>query len=199
MNEKVLRRLKETGCIHVSYGQESGSDTILKEYRKGITSQQNKELTQLTNDLGILCVVQLVIGAPSESNQTIKENIQFLKDLNAYQYSINYFIPFPETPIWKLVEERSLIPDVEKYLDLVAEEGGRPLVNLTKSKDSVWRGWIMKIRKEMRLHYYKKQPVKYVLMRVFYFLEDSVLFIDKKQRFKKLIPAKVKYALRNTI
>jgi anaerobic magnesium-protoporphyrin IX monomethyl ester cyclase len=199
MDEKMLRRLKETGCIQISYGQESGSDTILKEYRKGITSKQNKDLTQLTNDLGILCTVQLVIGAPSESDKTIRENIQFLKDLNAYQYSINYFIPFPETPIWKSVEEKGLIPDVEKYLDQVAEEGGRPIVNLTGSRDAVWRRWIMKIRKEMRLHYYKKKPVKYAVMRIFYFLEDSVLFLDKKQRIKRIIPARVKHALRNTV
>lgn len=153
VDEKMLRRLKETGCVEISYGQESGSDVVLKEYRKGVTSQKNKEITLLTRQVGIPATVQLVIGSPGETNSTINETIQFLKSVNAHTFSLNYLIPLPETPIWQYAMERKLIGDVEKYLDDVAEYGGVPLVNLTMEPDQIWKSWGAKISYELNKHY----------------------------------------------
>lgn len=193
IDEEMLRRLKETGCIQIIYGQESGSDTILKEYRKGITAKQNKDITMLTKTVGIYSAIQLVIGSPSETTETIRETIQFLKDLDAYDYSINYLIPLPETPIWRFVQENRLINDVEKYLDEVADKGGLPLVNLTKAPDKVWRGWGKLIRKEMKLHYFKKKGLlsSYVINRLLYGIADNVTPLISS-RVKRFIPHWVK-------
>lgn len=156
VDEKMLCRLKETGCVEIDYGQESGSDIILREYRKGVTSQKNKEATTLTNQVGIFSPVQLVIGSPSETDETINETIQFLKDVNAHDFALNYLIPLPETPIWRYVTERKLITDVEKYLDNVAEYGGAGLlVNLTKESDQTVSKWAEKISYEMTKNYYE--------------------------------------------
>lgn len=163
INEKILHRLKETGCIDCEYGQESGSDIILKEYRKGVTVQQNKEATILTRQVGLHTTVQLVIGSPSETSTTIRETIQFLKDVDALNYSINYLIPLPETPIWNYVKENKLITDIEKYLDRVAEHGGTWPINLTKVPNKEWANWTHLIRRKMLLHYAKRtgQPLLY--------------------------------------
>ncbi len=162
IDEKMLWRLKETGCVEMNYGQESGSDKILKEYRKGTTARQNKEITILTTKkIGLGCPVQLVIGSPGETNDTIRETIQFLKDVDSYRYSSNYLIPLPETPIWEYVVKNQLIDDVEKYLDLVSEFGGASLINLTKMPDRVWKNWGAMMRKELELHYCKKRSLRF--------------------------------------
>ena len=194
IDEKMLQRLKETGCIEIGYGQESGSDRILKEYYKGVTSQQNKKVTLLTTKkIGIHSPVQLVIGAPGETSETIKENIQFLKDLEAYTYSLNYLIPLPETPIWKQVESYGLVPDLEEYLDLVAEHGGMPLVNLTKVPDNEWGKWSILIKKEIQLYYYKKKNRKalYYIYKSFYTMLALLLSIIPLHSFKKVFPNKL--------
>lgn len=177
IDEKILRRLKDTGCVEIVYGQESGSDTILKEYRKGISSSKNKEITLLTTKkVGILSAVQIVIGSPSETNRTIGETIQFLKDLDAFQYSLNYLMPLPGAAIWKHVEENNLIIDLERYLDLVSEHGGRPIINLTKVPDRTWKRWAFLVRKEMRLDYYKKhKPVFYIQYVFLYSIGQIIL------------------------
>jgi len=174
-SEKMLQRLKETGCIEINYGQESGSDTILREYRKGVSRQQNTEITLLTNKVGIPSTVQIVIGSPSETNETINETISFLKSVGADQYSMNYLLPMPETPIWKYVEDNQLIDDVEKYLDRVADLGGGPIVNLTKIPDKIWRNWALVVERKMKLYYLKRNRllIKYfrALARYFFMLE----------------------------
>jgi anaerobic magnesium-protoporphyrin IX monomethyl ester cyclase len=171
IDEKMLRRLKETGCIEINYGHESGSEKILKEYRKGTTSEQNKDITLLTTKrVGLICPVQLVIGSPGETDNTIHETIQFLKDVDAYRYSLNYLIPLPETPIWEYVTKNRLVNDVERYLDLVAEYGGAPLLNLTQASDRIWKNWQSIIRKELELHYHKKRGPKllYIYKLIFF-------------------------------
>jgi len=192
IDEKILRRLKQTGCISIEYGQESGSDFILKEYKKGTTSQQNKEITKLTQQVGIHTVVQLVIGSPGETTSTIYETIRLLKDVDAYQYSLNYLIPLPETPIWQYVTENELVQDVEHYLDLVAEYGGTPLVNLTKASDNVWIDWSRLIPTELRLHYLRRTGSKRYYTYKFLLCLINVIAPLIPLRIKRLIPAPIK-------
>ncbi len=170
INETILCRLKETGCIEIGYGHESGSDMILKEYRKGVTSKLNKDISLLTKKIGINCPVQLVIGSHSETLSTIYETIQLLKDLDAYQYSLNYLIPLPETPIWEYVKKNRLVEDVEMYLDKVAELGGKPILNLTKMPERIWKNLHRLIYKEVRLHYYRKKYQKFKLLFAYVFI-----------------------------
>lgn len=190
INDKMLRRLKETGCIEINYGQESGSDIILKEYGKGVDSNLNKKITSLTRSIGLNCPVQLVIGSPSETRETINETINFLKEVNACRYSLNYLIPLPETRIWKYVEEKGLIGDVEEYLDRVAEHGGaEPLINLTSSPLREWRRWAVLIRKEMQLYHYKNiSMIYYYYYKILYGILGSVTYFVSKETLKKYLP-----------
>lgn len=176
VNKEMLSRLKETGCVAIFYGQESGSDLILKEYKKGITRQQNQDITLLTTEKsGIFNAVQVVIGSPSENTDTVKETIGFLKNVNAYLYSANYLIPLPGTPVWEYVQKKNLIKDTEAYLNLVAEKGGMPLINLTGVPDKVWSNWGAMIRKELNLHFYRKTNlILYCIYGVLYILRDAI-------------------------
>ncbi len=169
MDEELLGLLKGTGCVEINYGQESGSDTVLKEYRKGVTSSDNKRVTLMTKNAGINCPVQLVIGAPSETGGTIDETIGFLKECAAFDYSANYIIPLPETPSWDVVTDRGLVRDIEKYLDRVAVMAGRPIINLTRESGYKWFMWKYKMKIELKLHYFKRyNPAAFHLMNAFY-------------------------------
>ncbi|MBI5677676.1 MAG: B12-binding domain-containing radical SAM protein [Planctomycetes bacterium] len=192
INKLILQRLQKTGCFMINYGQESGSDAILKEYGKGISAKQNKETTLLTKEMGIHNTVQLVIGSPGETLDTIYESIQFLKDVDAYQYSANYLIPFPETPIWKYVEEKGLVKNLETYLNCVASGPGQPQINLTQVPDKQWKRWGHLIRKELRLYYYrKKKPSLYFFYYVYFnFVYNFTHTVPGKIKrlFKKVLP-----------
>ena len=155
ISEKMLTRMYETGCFSLLYGQESGSDKILKEYKKGVTRKQNVEATLLTRKVGIYSTVQLVIGSPGETQQTIQESIDFIKEVGVRYYSLNYLIPLPESPVWHYVLEKKLINDVEDYLEQVALRGGRHNVNLTQVSDKEWSNWSNLIDYKVKVHYAK--------------------------------------------
>jgi radical SAM superfamily enzyme YgiQ (UPF0313 family) len=152
VSKELLGEMSQTGCFNLTYGHESGSDKILKEYRKGVTRQQNIDTTLLTRDCGIHPAVQLVIGSPGETRETIDQTVDFLKQVDARNCSINYLLPFPGAPIWKYVEENNVIEDPEDYLDRVAVRGGGPIVNLTQVSDSQWRSWADYILYKLQKH-----------------------------------------------
>jgi anaerobic magnesium-protoporphyrin IX monomethyl ester cyclase len=157
VDEFMLKRMKEVGCTTINYGQESGSDTILKEYRKGVDAKTNTSATLLTRKQGFKCPVQIVIGSPSETPSTIRETTEFLIGLGEGELSINYLIPYPEAPIWEYVEKNQLVADVENYLDEIAYWGGSPILNLTKIPDHIWRTWSFQIKSDVKLAILKKE------------------------------------------
>jgi len=177
VSKKLLMRMSETGCFNLEFGQESGSDKILKEYKKGITRRQNIETTLLVRECGIYSAVQLVIGSPGETRDTIRETIDFLQEVGARTYSLNYLLPFPGAPIWKHVEQNNLIDDVEDYLDQVSQKGGGPIVNLTNMPSKEWRNWTKYIRFEL--------DRRRAIVR-----EDSILFVKAfiKYYLQRILP-----------
>lgn len=173
MDSEMLDALKESGCIEISYGQESGADTVLNEYQKAVTVEQNFEVTRLTLEKGIFSPVQLVIGSPSESPETVKQTIKFLKKLKVYTASINYLLPLPETPSWQYAMSHNLIKDIERYLEDVVEFGaGYPYVNLTKYPEKTFSTWVGMIGVKLNALYWKRKR-KWTR----FFIEDIKFFI----------------------
>jgi hypothetical protein len=160
----MLELFWESGAWGLSYGQESGSEQILSEYAKGVSREQNIQVTKMTNEVGLANTVQLLFGAPNETTRTVYETISFLKESGAYGISLNYVIPLPETPMWKHCIDNGDIVDQELWLELAAEYGGpNPLLNLTKESDLVWRYWAKLMVYELRMHYWWK-TVKLVML-----------------------------------
>lgn len=159
VDKEMLCRLKDTGCIEIGYGHESGSEKILKEYRKGVSVSQNTKATLLTRKAGIVVPIQLVIGSPGETSHTIFETSKFLKNVRALTVSANYIIPLPGTPIWNYVMKKKLIDDIESYLDRVASVGGTYKIglNLTSSSDFVWKLWRLVLYRTTQINKYKSR------------------------------------------
>jgi radical SAM superfamily enzyme YgiQ (UPF0313 family) len=177
--------MSETGCFNLEFGQESGSERILKEYRKGITRERNIETTVLARECGIYSAVQLVIGSPSETKETINETIDFLKKVKVRTFSLNYLLPFPGAPIWKYVEQNNVIEDIEDYLDQVSQRGGGPLVNLTKRPDREWKNWAYYVRYQLD-RYNALVERNFIL-----FIKVFIVYFSKK-----ILPVRIREKLR---
>jgi len=189
ISDKMLDRLKATGCIVLSYGQESGSDTILKELRKGVTSWQNFEGTVKTMKKGIIAPVSLVVGSPSETNETIRETIAFLKKAKVKSFCINYLIALPKTPVWEYAKSHNLIPDEEAYLQAASRLGGEPNLNLTKTDYIPWRNWGRIITLEMEYSHPKTSLLTKLFLRlsIIYLYHFSVpkVAVSLYRKFRK--------------
>ncbi len=138
----VLKTWKENGCVLIGSGIESGSPTMLKVMEKKTSLEQNIEATKAAYKAGITTTMQLVIGMPGETDETIEETIDFLirtmpyypdffRNKVTFQLSINYAQALPGTPLYEYAREHGFIGK-----DLDSEEAYLIKISDTDAYDS---------------------------------------------------------------
>lgn len=155
-----LKYWKKNGCEVVLFGIESGSPKMLKVMEKKITLEQNIQALKDTYEAGLSTVIQLVIGMPGETDETIEETVDFLlktmryypepfkKKIN-YLLSVNYAQSLPGTPLYEYAREHGYIGkdinDEEQYLINISDKDAYDndhFINFTKQpllKVYTWR------------------------------------------------------------
>jgi len=178
VDEDLLLKLKNAGCLMINYGYESGSEKILKEIRKGVDREQALKTALLTRKVGIKNVPEIIIGFPSETEGTVNETIDFLKRIDTYPVSINTPIPFPQTPLWDTAVEKGLITEKEEF---VLNYRRAVFVNFTGMPDWKLKQLVYKTQFYVELNYLlnRRKYVEYVICFI-----KSVFFIH----LRTLIP-----------
>jgi len=97
VDEELLTEMYDTGFVHISFGVESGNQAIIDEWGKGITLQQARDAFAMAHRVGLETTAYFIIGAPSETPETIRDSIDFAKELNADFTQWSLASPLPST------------------------------------------------------------------------------------------------------
>lgn len=111
--ESRLKTMKDSGCLGVVYGFETGSNKILKLMNKGVTSQQNYAAAYLTHTVGMKVRGQMVVGFPGENDTTIRETKLFIESTPVDHWGIHTFVPYPGSDVWYFPEKYGIKIDRE--------------------------------------------------------------------------------------
>lgn len=109
--ESALPLMKESGCINVGHGFETGSDKILKSMNKKATIKGAKETIGMYRKAGIGVSGAFIIGDPQETRETFRETVDFIKETNLYVTWMGYMTPFPGSQIYRDAVKKGLITD----------------------------------------------------------------------------------------
>lgn len=122
LDYETMRVMKEAGCRLLDVGYESGNDKILKNIRKGITTDECRKFTEDAKKAGLMILADFMFGMPGETKETAEQTIRFAKELkpNIVQFAVA--TPIPGTEFYNYVKEKNylLVDDLEDSLD---EEG----------------------------------------------------------------------------
>ena len=102
---EMLKKMKQAGCLLVSYGVESGSPEILEASKKKITLEQSRDAVKWTKEAGILCMAYFILGLPGETRETIEKTIRFARELNPDYVNFHVATPFPGTELYEIARE----------------------------------------------------------------------------------------------
>jgi radical SAM superfamily enzyme YgiQ (UPF0313 family) len=107
LDEELLVVMKESGCLQLDFGVESGSDRILAEIiRKGTTVAQTREAFRLCRKHGVRTFANLMIGLPTETEQEMRATATLADTLRAHAYVVSIAMPLPGTTLWEMVAPR---------------------------------------------------------------------------------------------
>ena len=118
---ETLRVMKENGLRLLLVGYESGSDQILHNVRKGLKTDIARRFTRDCRELGITIHGTFILGLPGETEQTIRQTIEFAKEINPHTIQVSLAAPYPGTQLYEQALANGWLS--ENAADLVDERG----------------------------------------------------------------------------
>lgn len=170
IDSEKIKKMKDAGCIYVQFGMESGSQKMLDVMEKVTRVEQNYNAIKWTTESNIFTTVQLIIGMPGETQETIDETCKFTSyvveqspnaDPNAL--SINFAQALPGTPLYEIGRRKgaigqSLDAEEEYLLEISGRDArdGETYLNLTDYPKLYLEKWNFDIQNRTRNAYVEK-------------------------------------------
>jgi hopanoid biosynthesis associated radical SAM protein HpnJ len=118
----TLKVMKDNGLRLLLVGYESGNDQILHNIRKGLRTDIARRFTNDCRKLGIAIHGTFILGLPGETEETIRETIQFAVDINPHTIQVSLAAPYPGTELYRQAVANGWLVE-NQGLNLVNNEG----------------------------------------------------------------------------
>jgi radical SAM superfamily enzyme YgiQ (UPF0313 family) len=100
VDEEMLTLMGNAGCRLISWGIESGNEQILRHARKGAYPDKAERSLHWAKKAGIMNWGYFIIGLPGETKETIRQTIDFSKNLPLDIALFHVAAPYPGTPFF---------------------------------------------------------------------------------------------------
>ncbi len=89
MPRVTLKVMRENGLRLLLVGYETGNQQILYNIEKGMRIDVAKKFAKDCRELGIRIHGTFIMGLPGETRETIKETIEFAKEVNPHTLQVS--------------------------------------------------------------------------------------------------------------
>jgi radical SAM superfamily enzyme YgiQ (UPF0313 family) len=107
VDEEMLMLMGKAGCNLISWGIESANEQVLKKAAKGYRLEQAPRSLRWAHKAGIKNWGYFIIGLPGETVESIRETIDFAKELPLDVALFHVAAPYPGTPFFFEVLENN--------------------------------------------------------------------------------------------
>ena len=104
-NEAIVKMLKESGCIQLDFGVETGSPKLLKVIHKGTTVEQTIKAFSLCRKYGIRTFANILLNLPAEDEEDLALTRKLLGRIKPTYTSVGITQPYPGTDIYKMLDK----------------------------------------------------------------------------------------------
>lgn len=114
-SDTALRAIRKAGATMIFFGAESGSDRVLQQMNKRITSGQTLELAARLKHVGITPEFSFVFGNPDDPATDTKESIQFIRRIKRLnpdaEIIVQHYVPIPHPDgMYGNIDEKIQLP-----------------------------------------------------------------------------------------
>ena len=177
-----LKMMKKSGCIHISYGLESGDQKILDEMDKRITVQQIYEVSRMTKEEGMLVTVPAMFGLPGETRESISKTVDVILAVTSFhdKRTLRPMQPYPGSFYYNYcVHEGHLKDEDDFYNRYFSSE--KWTVNLTDIPSNELDQVVFDANERLLRAHFEHEHEEYLNMfRKVYFENNSKSFIPMR-------------------
>ncbi len=107
LDDEVVEKMKQAGCVRINIGFESGSQTVLDKSKKRIKMSETKNAVDLCKKYSINIGLYSILNLPGETRKTIMETEKFLADNNLKTMcEPNLPIPYFGTEMYEMLKKQ---------------------------------------------------------------------------------------------
>lgn len=157
VDEEVVKKLKESGCIEISYGVESGSEKILKILKKGTIPEMDIKAFDLCRKYGVRTTANFMVGNPYEDREDLEKTFKLAKRLKATYTVFHITTPFPGTELYDLAIKEGWLQKENKFDDAWMHRASRgPVMKTNLPKEEV-----VALRRKFQNHFFIRNYVNW--------------------------------------
>jgi len=123
VDREMLEAMGRSGCWLISWGLESGNPEILRRAHKGTDPQRAIQTLTWARKAGIKNWGYFIIGLPGETEETIRQTIDFSKQLPLDIALFHIAAPYPGTPFFYEVVEKGWFRKGTRWEEVDMDEG----------------------------------------------------------------------------
>lgn len=139
LDKDTLMLAKKSGCFFSGYGLESASPRVLQSMNKKITPIQVANIIDKAKEAKIAFGANLIFGDPVETEETVLESLQFMKEhCLDIDLAINAIRPYPGSRLFDDCIDKRIIKDKFDYYEHIDEQPWNFAYNMTQIPDKKW-------------------------------------------------------------
>ncbi|MEJ2008038.1 MAG: hopanoid biosynthesis associated radical SAM protein HpnJ [Acidobacteriota bacterium] len=108
---ETLKAMADGGARLFIVGFESGDDRILKNIKKGATTEMGRRFAKNCKKVGIAIHGDFIIGLPGETPETIERTINFAKELDTETIQVSIAHGYPGTEMYNQLAQAGQLVD----------------------------------------------------------------------------------------
>lgn len=106
IDQELANLMKNAGCTSIAFGIESGDPDTFDAIKKGEPLSAVVSAVEIIKRAGIKAVGYFIIGLPGDTLEKFINTVKFQRSLKLDHYVFGMLIPYPNTEVWDIVEER---------------------------------------------------------------------------------------------
>ncbi len=108
LDGEMLKAMKESGCVRIDIGVESGDPSVRRMAKKGITDEDVIRTHRLSKEAGIQVGSFVMVGNLGETMDSVRMTAGLLKDIGE-DVMISIACPFPGTELYRIAKEKGYL------------------------------------------------------------------------------------------
>ena len=117
VDPELVELMRRAGCSQISFGFESGSDRMLRNFNKRFNREEVRTISAMFQEAGIERRGFLLLGGPGETKDSVEESLSFADSLNLDSLNTTAGLRiYPETPLARVALAEGIIEPDEDLL-----------------------------------------------------------------------------------
>ena len=128
LDDEICELMAQAGCERVKIGFESGSNRILAQVKKLETREEMLKGASMLKNAGVPFSAYFMTGFPGETDEDVRETIDFAKKIEADYYSLSVLAPYYGTELYDQLMANGHELDQQPW-EYFFHQSPKPMVN----------------------------------------------------------------------